>query len=285
MGKEIGERMSSETANWEEVDDYLKEVGRYPLLTQNDEVELGRKIQAGNNDARRKMTESNLRLVVAVAKKYGAHLLTSTSGSAIGFIDLIQEGNVGLMTAVDKFDPELGYKFSTIAYWWIRQAVTRALANTGRTVRIPAHMVGLLRKWNQKKAELRQSLGREPADDLVDDALNLSPSQRHARASGSAGATFPMNRKTGDDDDEFEFAIAVTDGTEGILEHRCSMVPVGVMTALHWKERKILGLRCGMDGEHPHTLEGIATKMSITRERVRQIEAQALRKMSFLLEN
>ena len=271
--------------NWDEVSAYLEEVGKYPLLTREEELELGRAVVLGDDDARRKMTESNLRLVVAVSKKYGSHLLGEVSGSAIGFIDLVQEGNVGLMTAVDKFDPELGYKFSTMAYWWIRQAVTRALANAGRTVRIPAHMVGLIRKWNKKKNELRQDMGREPADGLVDDALGLSASQRQARAAGSAGATFPMHRTGDDDDSEFEFVIAVTDDTEGILEHRCSMVPVGVITALHWKERKILGLRCGMDGEHPHTLEGIATKMSITRERVRQIEAQALRKMSFLLEN
>ena len=271
--------------NWDEVQAYLDEVGKYPLLTGAQEIELGRAIALGDDEARRKMTESNLRLVVAVSKKYGKHLLGESSGSALGFIDLVQEGNIGLMKAVGKFDPELGYKFSTMAYWWIRQAVTRALANTGRTVRIPAHMVGAIRKWNKKKNELRQLNGWEPTDDQVDDALGLSTAQRHARAAGSAGATFPMHRTGDDDDSEFEFVIAVTDRTEGILEHRCSMVPVGVITALHWKERKILGLRCGMDGEHPHTLEGIAKKMSITRERVRQIEAQALRKMSFLLEN
>ena len=275
----------STDSSWDEVQAYLDEVGKYPLLTHAEELELGRAIQTdGDEDAKRRMTECNLRLVVSVAKKFGKHLLGVASGSAVGFIDVIQDGNIGLITAVEKFDPERGNRFSTFAYWWIRQAVTRALANTGRTVRIPAHMVGLVRKFNVAKNELRHSLGREPTDDQVDDELGLSTSQRQARAAGSAGGTIPMHRQ-GADDDEHQFEIAVTDETDAILEHRCSMVPVGVMTALHWKERKILGLRNGMDGEHQHTLEGIATKMGITRERVRQIEAQALRKMSFLLEN
>ena len=253
---------------------YLREIGEVSLLTKEQEVEYAERIERGDEDAKNLLAEANLRLVVSIAKKY--------FGRGMPFLDLIQEGNLGLMRAVDKFDYHRGYKFSTYATWWIRQAITRAIADQARTIRIPVHMVEMVNKLVRVSRRLLQELGREPDDEEVAEELGLTPERVREI------------RKVSQDPVSLETPI----GDEGdshlgdLIEDRGAVVPVeaaalsmlsgeveDVLDTLTPRERRVLQLRFGLVDGHQRTLEEVGRRFGVTRERIRQIEAKAIRKL------
>ncbi len=258
---------------------YLREIGQYNLLTAQDEVELAKRIEQGDEEARMILARSNLRLVVSIAKKYVGRSPDLT------LLDLIQEGNIGLFKAVDKFDYKKGYKFSTYATWWIRQAVTRALADQSRTIRIPVHMVETIAKYKQKMRELSQILGREPSSEEIAQEMNLDVSKIH-HIEKIKQSIVSLETPVGDEDDgKSTLGNFVADDSidrpdtaadKGILsKHLQDMLEI-----LTEKEREILKLRHGMNPEGvSYTLEEVGNKFGVTRERIRQIEAKALEKL------
>lgn len=253
---------------------FLTEIGRHKLLTAAEEVYLAKRIERGDREAKQQMIESNLRLVVSIAKGY--------RGLGVPFLDLIQEGAIGLNRAVEKFDWRRGYKFSTYATWWIRQAVQRSVANTARTIRVPVHVVERQQKLVRAARELLPKLGREPTEEELAAETDL-PLDRVREALGAAIVSTSLDKPIGEEE-ESQFIDFFTDPTTiDIVEEVGNLLRKDQMRkalkALPERERRILELRYGFDGE-PHTLEAIGEALSLTRERVRQLQEQALRRLA-----
>ena len=253
---------------------YLKEIGNVPLLTSEQEVELARRVEAGDEEAKKALTEANLRLVVSIAKKY--------VGRGMPFLDLIQEGNMGLMKAVDKFDYTKGYKFSTYATWWIRQAITRGIADTGRTIRVPVHMVETINKTLRMTRQLLQELGREPTPEEVAERLSVPVSSVREVLKISRDPA-SLDTPIGEEDDshlgdfiEDDTALSPADSaTFSMLREELA----NALESLTERERQVVKLRFGLEDGRARTLEEVGREFNVTRERIRQIEAKALRKL------
>jgi RNA polymerase primary sigma factor len=253
---------------------YLKEIGRVPLLNAADEVELAKRIEAGDADAKRRLIEANLRLVVSIAKRY--------VGRGMLFLDLIQEGNLGLIKAVDKFDYRKGYKFSTYATWWIRQAITRAIADQARTIRIPVHMVETINKLIRVQRQLLQDLGREPMPEEIAGEMDVSV-ERVREIQKIAQEPVSLETPIGEEEDshlgdfiEDEDALAPAEAASFMLLREQLEEVLNTLTD---RERRVLRLRFGLDDGRARTLEEVGQVFGVTRERIRQIEAKALRKL------
>ncbi|KKT55813.1 MAG: RNA polymerase sigma factor [Candidatus Collierbacteria bacterium GW2011_GWB1_45_35] len=253
---------------------YLKEIGRIPLLKREEEISLAQKVERGDKRAKDMLTKSNLRLVVSIAKKY--------MGRGMSFLDLIQEGNKGLIRAVEKYDWTKGYKFSTYATWWIRQAITRAIADQARTIRIPVHMVETINKLIRTQRKLMQDLGREPTDDEVASELETTP-EKVREILKIAQKTTSLETPIGDDEDSLlgdfipdERQATPYEATSRQLMHENLEEALGSLTE---RESKVLRMRFGLAGDKPLTLEEVGKVFGVTRERIRQIESKALRKL------
>lgn len=256
---------------------YLKEIGRTPLLNSAEEKELAKRIERGDEIARQKLIQANLRLVVSIAKRY------VNRSPHLSILDLIQEGNIGLSRAVDKFDYHKGFKFSTYATWWIRQAVTRALADYSRTIRIPVHMVETIMKYTQTKRRLMQELGREPLPEEIAAEMGMDAEKVHYIQKISQ-EVISLETPIGDDDEDSVLSDFIKDETnmspDQLANHALLRDQIReVLTDLTDRERKILGMRFGLDDNIPHTLEEVGKVFGVTRERIRQIEAKALDKI------
>ena len=253
---------------------YLKEIGNVPLLTTEQEVELAKRVEAGDEEAKKQLTEANLRLVVSIAKKY--------VGRGMPFLNLIQEGNMGLMKAVDKFDYTKGYKFSTYATWWIRQAITRGIADTGRTIRVPVHMVETINKTLRMTRTLLQELGREPTPEEVAERLNVSVSRVREVLKISRDPV-SLDTPIGEEDDSHLGDFIEDDSALSPADSAAfSMLRAELSTALESlteRERQVVKLRFGLEDGRARTLEEVGKEFNVTRERIRQIEAKALRKL------
>ncbi len=256
---------------------YLREIGKIPLLTPEEEADLAQKIVKGDKKAKDKMVESNMRLVVSIAKRYG--------GRGLDFLDLIQEGNTGLLRAVEKFDPEKGFKFSTYATWWVRQAITRAIADQARTIRIPVHMVETINKVLRTTRKLTTDLNREPTTEEIANELHMEPEKVDyvMRIKQDIASLDASVGRDGDDEDsvlgdfvEDEERISPEDSAANqILKEQLSEI----ISTLTDREQKIIRLRFGIGGGRPHTLEEVGAEFDVTRGRIRQIEAKALSKL------
>ena len=253
---------------------YLKEIGKVPLLTAEEEVSLAKRIERRDMNAKRKLTEANLRLVVSIAKRY--------VGRGMLFLDLIQEGNLGLIRAVEKFDYRKGYKFSTYATWWIRQAITRAIADQARTIRIPVHMVETINKLIRVQRQLLQDAGREPTPEEIGAEMGttalkvreiLKISQEPVSLETPIGEE--EDSQLGDFIEDEEAAVPV-DAVSQIMQKEALNDVLGTLTH---RERKVIELRFGLKGEHPRTLEEVGQTFGVTRERIRQIESKTLTKL------
>ncbi|MBI4130709.1 RNA polymerase sigma factor RpoD [Candidatus Roizmanbacteria bacterium] len=264
----------SEGQGLDPVRTYLREIGRIPLLRFEQEIDLAKRIEKHDEKAKKKLTESNLRLVVSVAKKY--------IGRGLSFLDLIQEGNQGLIKAVHKYDWRRGYKFSTYATWWIRQAITRAIADQARTIRIPVHMVETINRFYKTARKLMQDLGREPTIEEIADAMELEPSKIREIIKISQEPT-SLEAPVGDDDESRlgDFIQDLTSpspydtASQELLKEQLEEV----LGTLSDREKRVLVMRFGLDGSRPKTLEEVGREFKVTRERIRQIEAKALRKL------
>jgi RNA polymerase primary sigma factor len=253
---------------------YLKEIGRVNLLTAAEEVELAKRIEAGDEEARHKLTEANLRLVVSIAKKY--------IGRGMSFLDLIQEGNMGLIRAVEKFDYRKGYKFSTYATWWIRQAITRAIADQARTIRIPVHMVETINKLIRVSRKLSQELGREPTEEEIGQAMGIS-AEKVREVMRVSMEPVSLETPIGEEEDshlgDFVEDKEAPSPPEAASKTMLRSEVEDVLDTLTPRERRVLQLRFGLLDGHQRTLEEVGKRFGVTRERIRQIEAKALRKL------
>ena len=256
---------------------YLREIGKVSLLSGAEEIELAKRIDKGDVAARKRLTEANLRLVVSIAKKY--------MGRNLGLLDLIQEGNLGLFRAVDKFDWRKGYKFSTYATWWIRQAITRALADQSRTIRIPVHMVETLNKYAQAERQLVQDLGREPLPEEIAAEMGIEVEKVYHLKKISQ-ETVSIDSPVGDDSDEVESSLGdfivdeeTTKPDETAGRQLLREYVQEILHDLDPREQKILKMRFGLEDGVTHTLEEVGEEFGVTRERIRQIEAKALERM------
>ena len=254
---------------------YLKEIGRVPLLNGDEEVNLALRIQQGDQEAKQELAEANLRLVVSIAKRY--------VGRGMQFLDLIQEGNMGLMRAVEKFDHTKGFKFSTYATWWIRQAITRAIADQARTIRIPVHMVETINKLVRIQRQLLQDLGREPTPEEIGAEMDL-PTEKVREILKIAQEPVSLETPIGEEDDSHLGDFIEDDNATSPAEHTTYTLLKEqldeVLEQLTDREEHVLRLRFGLDSNGDvHTLEQVGTKFGVTRERIRQIEAKALRKL------
>lgn len=253
---------------------YLKEIGKVPLLTTEEETMLAISMESGVEEAKRRLTEANLRLVVSIAKRYG--------GRGMHFLDLIQEGNLGLIKAVEKFDYKKGYKFSTYATWWIRQAITRAIADQARTIRIPVHMVETINKLLRVSKQLLQDLGREPTAEEIAREMQLSVEKVRGIMKLSQD---PVSLETpiGEEEDSHIGDFIADDDIPAPSDAAAFTLLkeqlLGVLDTLTDREKKVLTLRFGLDDGRPRTLEEVGKEFNVTRERIRQIEAKALRKL------
>ena len=253
---------------------YLKEIGRVPLLTAQQEADLARAAQAGDEDARRRLSEANLRLVVSVAKRY--------AGRGLPFLDLIQEGNLGLMKAAEKFEPDRGFKFSTYATWWIRQSITRAIADQGRTIRIPVHLVESINRVKKTAGELLRKNGREPTAEELAVRLDMEP-DRIRELLQLAQDPISLETPVGEEEDahledfiqDEEAGIPADEAGRQLLRREL----LGVVKSLTPREERVITLRFGLEDGRARTLEELGREFNVTRERVRQIEAKALRKL------
>ena len=256
---------------------YLREIGKIPLLTAEEETDLAKRIVEGDKKAKDKMVEANMRLVVSIAKRYG--------GRGLDFLDLIQEGNTGLLRAVEKFDPDKGFKFSTYATWWIRQAITRAIADQARTIRIPVHMVETINKVLRTTRKLTQELNREPSVEEIAKEMDMEPEKIEyvMRIKQDIASLDASVGRDGDDEEtslgdfiEDEERVTPEDAaaTQLLKEQMAK-----ILSTLSEREQKIIKMRFGVGGGRPHTLEEVGAEFSVTRERIRQIEAKALSKL------
>lgn len=280
--EELGEEELNANQYFDDVSDdsvrlYLREIGKIPLLNAEEELALAQKVVAGDKKAKDKMAEANMRLVVSIAKRY--------SGRGLDFLDLIQEGNTGLLRAVEKFDPDKGFKFSTYATWWIRQAITRAIADQARTIRIPVHMVETINKLLRTQRRMTQELNREPTIEELAKELEMEPAKveyvikiKQDIASLDSGVG-----RDGEDEDSVlgdfiedeESATPEESAANQLLKEQVQ----AVLSSLSEREQKIVRMRFGLDNGKSHTLEEVGQEFSVTRERIRQIEAKALAKL------
>ena len=253
---------------------YLKEIGQVKLLSADEEVELAKRVASGDKAAKDKLTEANLRLVVSIAKKY--------SGRGLHILDLIQEGNTGLIRAVDKFDWTKGNKFSTYATWWIRQAITRAIADQARTIRVPVHMVEVINKATRCNRKLVQELGREPTMEEIAKELNL-PVEKIIEANRTAADTLSLDTPVGDEEDTTIGSFVEDDNTPGPADATSNALLAEALSeilgTLTDREADVLRMRFGMYDGRTHTLEEVGQIFGVTRERIRQIENKASRKL------
>lgn len=253
---------------------YLKEIGRVPLLSAEEEIQLAQRIQMGDETAKKRLTEANLRLVVSIARRY--------NGRGMLFLDLIQEGNMGLMKAVEKFDYSKGFKFSTYATWWIRQAITRAIADQARTIRVPVHMVETINKYTRISRQLLQEKGEEPTVEEIAAAMDIPVAKVHEIVKV---AQDPVSLETpiGDENDsslkdfieDHEVMTPADSAAFTMLKEQMN----NILDTLTEREENVLRLRFGLDDGRPRTLEEVGKEFNVTRERIRQIEAKALRKL------
>ena len=253
---------------------YLKEIGKVPLLSAEEEIELAKRMELGDQEAKKRLAEANLRLVVSIAKRY--------VGRGMLFLDLIQEGNLGLIKAVEKFDYRKGYKFSTYATWWIRQAITRAIADQARTIRIPVHMVETINKLIRVSRQLLQEYGREPTPEEIAEEMNM-PADRVREILKISQEPVSMETPIGEEEDshlgdfiEDDNMPAPADAAAFTLLKEQLVEVLGTLTE---REQKVLRLRFGLDDGRARTLEEVGKEFNVTRERIRQIEAKALRKL------
>ena len=272
--RELYEQALSDIGLDDPVKMYLKDIGRVPLLSADDEIELARRMQEGDEEAKKKLSEANLRLVVSIAKRY--------VGRGMLFLDLIQEGNLGLMKAVEKFDYQKGFKFSTYATWWIRQAITRAIADQARTIRIPVHMVETINKLTRVSRLLTQKYGREPTPAEIAKEMNVSE-ERVREIQKIAQDPVSLETPIGEEEDshlgdfiEDETTVTPSDSVSTTMLKETLL---SVLNSLTPREEKVLRLRYGVDDGRPRTLEEVGKEFNVTRERIRQIEAKALRKL------
>ena len=253
---------------------YLKEIGQVKLLSADEEVDLAKRVAAGDKAAKDKLTEANLRLVVSIAKKY--------SGRGLHILDLIQEGNTGLIRAVDKFDWTKGNKFSTYATWWIRQAITRAISDQARTIRVPVHMVEVINKATRCNRKLVQELGREPTMEEIAKELNL-PVEKIIEANRTAADTLSLDTPVGDEEDTTIGSFVEDDNTPGPADATSNALLAEALSeilgTLTDREADVLRMRFGMYDGRTHTLEEVGQIFGVTRERIRQIENKAIRKL------
>lgn len=288
---EIGEEISEEEINEDlqtaanayaemETDSikvYLREIGKTDLLTYEEEYELATRAVAGDKKAKDQLAEANMRLVVSIAKKY--------AGRGLDFSDLIQEGNTGLLRAVEKFDPLKGFKFSTYATWWIRQAITRAIADQARTIRIPVHMIETINKVIRTRRRLTQELNREPTDEEVAEELGMDVEKikyvdRIKQDTASLDAS--ISKDDGEEESSLENFIddeSMVSPEESTATQLLKESMASIIASLNEREQKIVKMRFGLDGEKPHTLEEVGAEFQVTRERIRQIESKALSKL------
>jgi len=253
---------------------YLKEIGKIPLLSTEEEIELAKRMEKGDEEARKKLAEANLRLVVSIAKRY--------AGRGMQFLDLIQEGNLGLIKAVEKFDYRKGYKFSTYATWWIRQAITRAIADQARTIRIPVHMVETINRLIRTSRQMVQELGREPTPEELAKKLDM-PVERVREIKKISQDPVSLETPIGEEEDSHlgdfiqdDNVMVPADQATFTLLHEQLMESLETLTE---REQQVLRLRFGLDDGRPRTLEEVGRVFHVTRERIRQIEAKALRKL------
>lgn len=268
------EKLAEDYGTGDPVRMYLREIGKVPLLTAEEELDLAKRIAEGDQTAAREMTEANLRLVVSIAKRY--------VGRGMQLLDLIQEGNLGLLKAVEKYDYSKGFKFSTYATWWVRQAITRALADQARTIRIPVHMVETMNKLTQISRKLQQDLGREPTVEELAEVMRLSP-ERVNEIRQMCMEPVSLESPVGEEDDS-HLGDFIEDDTgsqpaEAVSQAMLRQQLMEILGTLSPREAKVLRLRYGLDDGRPRTLEEVGKEFNVTRERVRQIEAKALRKL------
>lgn len=254
---------------------YLKDIGTAQLLTSEQEVELAKRILNGDERAKKELSEKNLKLVVSIAKKY-------VNRSNMQFLDLIQEGNMGLLKAVEKFDYTKGFRFSTYATWWIRQSITRAIADQARTIRIPVHMVETIHKLSRVSKQLMQELGRDPSNAEIAEKMGITE-QRVCEIQKIAQDPVSLESPVGEEEEsrisdfveDETIKSPIEDATQGLLKVQL----MAVLSTLTPREQKVIRMRYGLDDSHPRTLEEVGREFNVTRERIRQIEAKALRKL------
>lgn len=272
--------LEAELAKEIELDDpvkmYLKEIGKIKLLTAEEEIELAKRMKKGDHKAKKRLVEANLRLVVSIAKRY--------VGRGMLFLDLIQEGNMGLIRAVEKFDYKKGYKFSTYATWWIRQAITRAIADQARTIRVPVHMVETINKLVRVSRQLLQELGREPTTSEIAERMEISEDKVREilkTAQEPVSLETPIGKEEdshlGDFIEDKDSPAPPKIASNTLLKEQLNEV----LSTLTYREKRVLELRFGIATGHPHTLEEVGKEFGVTRERIRQIEAKALRKLRY----
>ncbi len=272
--REFYDQLLKEVSMDDPVKMYLKDIGKVPLLQPDEETELAKRMMDGDENAKRLLSEANLRLVVSIAKRY--------MGRGMHFLDLIQEGNLGLMKAVEKFDYQKGFKFSTYATWWIRQAITRAIADQARTIRIPVHMVETINKQIRVSRRLLQELGREPTPEEIAKEMGVTE-ERVREIQKIAQDPVSLETPIGEEEDshlsdfiEDEGSAAPTDAVSSTMLKEQLLGALGSLTP---REEKVLRLRYGLDDGRPRTLEEVGKEFNVTRERIRQIEAKALKKL------
>ena len=252
---------------------YLRDIGKIPLLTAADEIDLAKRAEKNEKRARDKLINANLRLVVSIAKKY--------VGRGMSLLDLIEEGNIGLMRAVDKYDWRRGYKFSTYATWWIRQAITRAIADQARTIRIPVHMVETINRFNRTQRKMMQELGREPTPEEVAKVLEIDPSKAREIVKVSQEPT-SLETPVGDEEDSHLGDFIADQGLQPDEQATRELLKIHldeVLDSLSPREKRVLQLRFGLEDGKQRTLEEVGKEFGVTRERIRQIEAKAIRKL------